>query len=1277
MSNIPLTRRLSFKLARIGVTLAFLLGLILSTIQIIYDYRSQSHVLKADIQRILQVAKHPATRSVHRLNADLANEVVLGLLVYDFIVAAEITDDLSNILAKQQKAQSQIKTPHWISQIFSNKIESYQIKLIPKGMTEDKPGYLSITVDRHIALTHFFSRALYVIISDIFRNLLLVILLFSAYHLALTRPLNRLSEKLAHINPSHPEPLHVDPKHKQDELGLVTKVANKYLEDSLQYLTARQVLEDTLRHSEEKFRVFFQEAITGMVMASLEKKFIDVNPAFSQMIGYSRDQLLTMGFEEITYPPDLQQDLDHLKRLNRGEADSFTMEKRYIHRSGDTFWIFLSASLVRDAQGLPKYYIAQIQNIDDQKRALNKLRENESRLRGYFDLGLVGMAITSPEKGWLEVNDQLCHIFGYTKNELLTKTWTEITHPDDLQADVAQFNRVMQGETDGYNMDKRFIRKDGEIIHATISASCLRQPDGSVDFFVAFVHDITDRKKTEEQLKKVNKRLELASRAGGIGVWEWILADNRLIWDQRVMELYQVRENEFSGNYEAWRSRAHPEDLKETEELLQSTLAGETEFDTEFRVILRNQSIRYIRAAALVEYDKDGTPSSMIGVNWDVTDLKHATNALKASEQRFRALAEFSPLGVFQASPEGLGTYVNRRWTEISHRSVESTLGDGWAQAVHPQERSRILKSWQHAVLNKTSWEESCRLLRPNGEIRWITFHAYPELDYEGKLVSFVGSVVDLTKEKEFQLALKQSEDRLAQREAMFRSLVELAHAIFWRFNLETGYFTYMSPQSEEILGFPAESWTDIDSWSNRIHPEDKTWATNHCLKKTALGEDHSFDYRSIAKDGRIVWIRDVVTVVLDPHGKPVEMLGIMFDITQQKQSQAVLQQAKEAAEVANRAKSEFLATMSHEIRTPLNAILGMVELLQETDLSKNQSWFLRTLNRSSETLLSLINDILDLSKIEAGQLTLECTTIDLTTLSCDIIDLFTFTALDKGIILSYHIEASVPQTVQGDPTRLRQVLLNLISNAIKFTIEGEVILHISAPAENQIAFSVRDTGPGISLEIQNEIFKLFTQADSSTTRKHGGTGLGLTICNKLVALMGGRLTVKSRENEGAIFSFQLKLPTMTIDQQQTSKQNQKIERNDDHSIDKKALTILLVDDSEDNRNLIKAFMRKSPYKLIMAKNGLEAVETFKTQDFDIILMDIQMPVMDGYEATRQIRSWEKSNEMQPIPIIALTAHAMSEESEQIMQAGCDLHLTKPIRKKLLLKSVERFTNQI
>ena len=547
----------------------------------------------------------------------------------------------------------------------------------------------------------------------------------------------------------------------------------------------------------------------------------------------------------------------------------------------------------------------------------------------------------------------------------------------------------------------------------------------------------------------------------------------------------------------------------------------------------------------------------------------------------------------------------------------------------------------------------------------WRKFHVTPTRS-TGLIGGRVHVASDITQRKIADEALRKSETR-------FFLAMQGANDGLWDWNIETNH-VYYSPRWKEMLGYKNEELRNHpDTWKSHLHPDDLT-RVDRAVKGYIAGiyDRYEIEFRLRHKDGQYVPILSRGSVVLDKKGKPIRFVGTHIDITERQQKQA-FKRAKIAADAANHAKSIFLAMMSHEIRTSMNAILGMAELLEGTKLTETQELYVKTLNNAGETLLSLINDILDISKIEAGQVTLEHTTYNLRHMVEKTLKVFEFTASCQQTTLTIDMDDALPQWVRGDSIRLRQVLINLTSNAIKFTHNGRVTLRVIAEAMDQVSFAVTDTGSGIPKEKQKEIFQPFTQADISTTRKYGGTGLGLTICQRLVELMGGCIELESEVDQGSTFSFTISLPRVAQDEILSSATDRDgAASREKTNTSNNSLDILLVEDTSENRLVIKSYLREEKCRLKIAVNGAEAVEKFKNSTFDLVLMDIQMPVMDGYTATRMIREWEKKTEAHATPILALTAHAMANESIKIKAVGCDLHLTKPIKKTELMEAINK-----
>jgi len=409
-----------------------------------------------------------------------------------------------------------------------------------------------------------------------------------------------------------------------------------------------------------------------------------------------------------------------------------------------------------------------------------------------------------------------------------------------------------------------------------------------------------------------------------------------------------------------------------------------------------------------------------------------------------------------------------------------------------------------------------------------------------------------------------------------------------------------------------------------------------------------------------------------DELGLLVTGVNSMLDSIEKRDAQLLV--AKQEAEDANRAKSRFLAQMSHEIRTPMNGVLGIASLLLKTRLDEKQLEFVRTIVRSGESLLNLINDILDFSKIEAGKLALEHVHFNLRQLAEETIDLFSNRASEQNVRLACFVQASVAAYVVGDPGRLRQILMNLLGNALKFTRDGSVSLHVFPDGEGggdvvPLRFEVRDSGIGISPEKQQKIFSAFSQADGSTTRKFGGTGLGLAICRQLVGLMGGTIGLESKEGEGSVFWFTIILPIGNVEESITVLQDSPV--ND--SAVRFAANVLVAEDNVTNQIVARGMLEQAGLTVDMVDNGREAVVAAENCTYDLIFMDCQMPVMDGYEATGRIRRLEQQSGSAGVPIIALTAHAMKGDREHCLAVGMDDHLSKPFTEQQLTSLLHKW----
>ncbi|KYG69425.1 hybrid sensor histidine kinase/response regulator [Bdellovibrio bacteriovorus] len=544
----------------------------------------------------------------------------------------------------------------------------------------------------------------------------------------------------------------------------------------------------------------------------------------------------------------------------------------------------------------------------------------------------------------------------------------------------------------------------------------------------------------------------------------------------------------------------------------------------------------------------------------------------------------------------------------------------------------------------------------------------YNSKDEIGLLVSKYNQLADRL---ETTTVSKEFLDSVIQSIKAFLFIVRVTHHDDWR---QSSYVVSQANESAmNLLGITPSQLSHIDL-KTLVHAQPEFSNYNWLLHTR-----HSIEAEIVNAEDRRIPILMNWAALPGRTGKDLTFVFVCTDITDRITAENALIEAREAAVKASQAKSEFLARMSHEIRTPLNAIIGITDILTESDLKPEQEQLVRVCANAGENLLALINDILDISKIEAREVRLEKIAFDLQATTNNICDILKQKAAEKNLRfnLEMHLDSATSRLVVGDPTRLRQILFNLIGNAIKFTQQGQITVTADFEDETKkyVRFGIKDTGTGIPLDKQHLLFQNFVQADSSITRKFGGSGLGLTISKNLVELMGGRIWFESEEGAGSAFFFTIPFipaepgveaaPAALAAPTPPPPEEKDLTRNS---------RILVVDDTEDNRFLLLTYLKKLPFEVVQAENGLQAVEKVFSEPFDLILMDIQMPVMDGYAATRKIRQWEAETHRKPIPIIAVSANAMAEDVQKSLDAGCSEHVTKPIKKSYLIDMIQRYT---
>ncbi|MEC5397702.1 PAS domain S-box protein [Uliginosibacterium sp. H1] len=654
----------------------------------------------------------------------------------------------------------------------------------------------------------------------------------------------------------------------------------------------------------------------------------------------------------------------------------------------------------------------------------------------------------------------------------------------------------------------------------------------------------------------------------------------------------------------------------------------------------------------------------------DISERKHAEQALVVSETRFRNTVESLSELVFETDALSRWTYLNPAWKTITQYEIDEGLGRSVIDFAPADERPRITAAFKPLFRGETdTLHQEFRYLTKSGGIRWLEVFCRARRDETGRFLAYTGTVTDIT-------ARKLSERAMQDQLQFMQSLIDsIPNSI------------YMKDRSGRYLAFnrACEAFFGIDrnEWINRtvfdLYDDREMAAWHHERDIVLLREGGAQSFETVIRNRRGDMIDTLYQKTLYYHadGSVAGIVGTMTDISERKTAERAILRAKEAAEAASRAKGDFLANMSHEIRTPMNAIIGMTELTLDTRLDDQQREYLQLVRDSADSLLTIINDILDFSKIEAGRMELEQVPFSLRDCVNGTLRMLTRSAQDKNLELESRIDADLPARLIGDPHRLRQVLLNLLSNALKFTEAGGVSvsvdrLHNATDDAGTISLrvAVEDTGIGIPADKQALIFEAFSQADTSTTRRFGGTGLGLAICSRLVDAMGGRLIVVSTPGVGSTFSFLIALQVADGDAPAAN-----LLPDAASAAPTRPLRLLLAEDNPVNQTLALRMLEKLGHTTLVVDNGQLAFDTLRSNEhFDAVLMDVQMPIMGGFEATQAIRQLEQNMQRVRMPIIAMTAHAMSGDRERCMAAGMDGYVTKPISLAALARELGRLT---
>jgi PAS domain S-box-containing protein len=952
-------------------------------------------------------------------------------------------------------------------------------------------------------------------------------------------------------------------------------------------------------------------------------------------------------------------------RATLRDHGSFAAEFRLIHKQGHTVWIMARGNVVHDAQGQLASLDGLLLDITDLKLAELALRENEAQMRALI-ANIPGVVLRS---GPVEpypvyfISEAIRELTGWPAHAFLqgTITLADLQLPGGAERSLALRKDAIQNRT-SYDTEISLRHRDGHKVWIQIRGRAEYDANQAPKWVDSVLLDITRAKQLEEQGQEREERFSsLIRNLPGIVMRR--RGDERRsvsFISDAVESILGWPVSAFTDDGLRMRDLIHPDDVDFAVATLNACVHTSKKFAHTARVRHRDGHYLWLRTNGYVVDDEQGI-QWIDSVHFDVSDAKTLELALQDQQRQFQTLVSnipgvvfrlrmdkhLSPVFVSDGMPELLGWHPD---DFVAGRV--SIMG-----AIHPDDLAGVREVALGATPEKPTYSLQYRWRHRDGHYVWISSQNCAVFNTDGTLIYMDGVVFDITEAHKNEEALRASEQ-------LTRTLIANTPCVMVRVRTDWSPL-YVSDAVESLLGWAADDFLQGRvSFSRLLHPDDV--AAAFAVSNAAVTEKRSYSnpHRFIHRSGHTVHVLFSGTPALDENGNVTSIDGILIDLTERFEMEQALRQAKDEAERAAASKSTFLANMSHEIRTPMNAVIGFSELLLGTGLDKQQRRHMTTVRNSARSLLGLLNDILDTAKLERNALELEGLDYSLKELCVTVLESMELVAAKKNLILTLEYADGLSDFLKGDALRMRQIITNLLSNAVKFTETGAVKL-VAERQGDALHLAVHDTGIGIAPERLDSIFDPFAQADASTTRRFGGTGLGTTISRQLVTLMDGRLWAESTLGQGSIFHVLVPL----VEGQPVTVEQEII------LFDMPSLRILAVDDVPQNIELLSLILRNDGHEVVTASDGAEAAQAFQDGTFDLVLMDVQMPGTDGLAATRLIRSFEKIHGRRPVPIIALTASVLEEDRVATRVAGMNGFAVKPIDQPALMQEIARVTS--
>ncbi|MDP2903379.1 MAG: PAS domain S-box protein [Methylovulum sp.] len=1049
------------------------------------------------------------------------------------------------------------------------------------------------------------------------------------------------------------------------------------LKESMARALESIVAEESLR----KLSMAVEQSPSSIIITDLDANIEYVNASFIKATGYRHDEIIGKNPRLLRSgkTPKATHD-DMWATLGRGEVWKGELINK--KKEGAEYIESALISPVRQPDGKITHYVGIKEDITERKQAELRLQESEQRFRVIADAAPVLIWMAGADKHCTWFNQTWLDFTGRSMAQELGNGWAAGVHPKDFQGCldtyISHFDRHAP-----FRRVYRLQRNDGEYRWIEDHGVPRFEADGTFVGFIGSCTDITEIQQAQKQLQASHDLFTALSRQVPGMVYQYrLFPDGHACFpfaSDGIKEIYEVAPEQVCEDASPVFANLHPDDYGRIATSIQVSADTLQPWQLEYRVLLPKKGLRWLSGLSNPEKLEDGS-ILWHGFITDITGQVNARNeANKTKEMLESVLSSATELSIIAADTQGLITLFNRGAERMLGYTADEMIGKQTPAFFHlpkeAEQRSRELTlELGRPVCGFNAFVEKAAEL--GQETREWT---YVRKDRSTLMVSLVVTTIR-NQDNEITGYLGVAEDisertKIDEERNRLLKIIEDAPDFIAMSDMQA-HLKYINTAGAKMVGLPDDvNLSDLEI--KDLHPE---WGTMLVLDEgiPAVVEKGFWQGENalLHRDGHEIAVSQLLLLHCDAAGNPQFLSTIMRDITVNKQAEQALHQAKDAAENLAKSKSEFLAKMSHEIRTPMNAIIGLSQLALNKDLSYEIRDYLEKIYSSSNNLLGILNDVLDFSKLEAGRLNLEQRPFNLDELLDNINNLFAYPAKEKALDFSMDVAPDVPRGLIGDSQRLQQIIINLLGNAIKFTERGKVTLKITLQQTDKLQvrllFCVIDTGIGMSAHDREKLFKAFSQVDDSNTRRYGGTGLGLAISQNLLQLMGGEFIVESMPGKGSSFCFELVFGVSSSPSQQPSKTRTPTYEESSNSL--AGTRILVAEDNLINQQVVREFLNLCGITVEIANNGQEALALLNNKDFDAVLMDIHMPGMDGFEATRLIRSQAR---FAALPIIALTAGVTKEEREHCLDSGMDDFIAKPIIPKKLIATLMQWIKPV